>query len=69
MEFWWRLTKKKTRPLITTYKVKNLGSRLIFSIEKAKRELGWTPKISYKEGMQRTFEWLKTLDLNELKQK
>ncbi|TFH30249.1 MAG: NAD-dependent epimerase/dehydratase family protein [Promethearchaeota archaeon] len=69
MEFWWKLTKKKTRPLITTYTVKNLGSRLNFSIEKAERELGWTPKISYQEGMKRTIEWLKTLDLDDLKQK
>ena len=51
LEKWWKLTKKKTRPLLTKYTVINLGSRLNFSIEKAKRELGWVPKISYKEGM------------------
>ncbi|WP_457557473.1 NAD-dependent epimerase/dehydratase family protein [Candidatus Harpocratesius sp.] len=69
MEWWWKLTKKKTRPLLTTYTVKNLGSRLNFSIEKAERMLGWTPKISYQEGLKRTLEWLKTLEPNEFKQK
>jgi nucleoside-diphosphate-sugar epimerase len=62
MEFIWRILGKKNRPLLTTYVVKNLGSKLRFSIAKAERELGWKPVISYHEGMQRTMEWLKTLD-------
>ncbi len=69
MEIAWRIFRIKTRPLLTTYTVKNLGSRLRFSIEKARRELGWRPKISYSEGFARTMEWLKTLDLASLKQK
>jgi nucleoside-diphosphate-sugar epimerase len=39
---------------LTTYSVKNLGSRLEFSIVKAERVLGWRPAISYEEGFQRT---------------
>ena len=69
LEKWWRITKKKTRPLLTTYTVTNLGSRLNFSIEKAERELGWKPKVPFKVGMERTLEWLKTLDLDKLKEK
>lgn len=69
MEWWWKLTKKETRPLLTTYTVKNLGSRLNFSIEKTERVLGWTPEISYQEGLKRTLDWLKTLEADELKQK
>lgn len=69
MEFLWKLGKAKTRPLLTTYVVKNLGSRLRFSIEKAKRELGWEPPVRYRTGMNETMEWLKTLDLRQLKQK
>jgi len=69
LEKWWRITKKKTRPLLTTYTVTNLGSRLDFSIEKAERELGWVPKISFKVGMEKTMNWLKTLDLEKLKEK
>ena len=69
MELTWKMFRKKTRPLLTTYTVKNLGSRFKFSIAKADRELGWQPKISYSEGFRRTMEWLKTLDLKTLKQK
>jgi len=69
MEFSWRLFKVKMRPLLTTYTVTNLGSRFRFSIDKAEKELGWKPRISYREGFDRTMKWLKTLDLKALKQK
>jgi nucleoside-diphosphate-sugar epimerase len=49
--------------------VKNLGSKFRFSIDKADRELGWKPKISYRQGFEETMRWLKALDLSELKQK
>jgi len=69
MEGLWKILMIKTRPLLTTYTVKNLGSRFRFSIAKAERELGWKPKVSYKEGFARTMDWLRTLDLGTLKQK
>lgn len=69
MEFFGKLVNQKDRPLLTTYTVKNLGSRLRFSIDKAKRELDWTPKVTYKIGFAKTMEWLKTLDFTKLKQK
>jgi len=69
MELTWKLLRKETRPLLTTYTVKNLGSRFRFSIDKANRELSWTPKVSYEEGFEKTMQWLKTLDLEVLKQK
>lgn len=69
MEFLWKLFGKKTRPLLTTYVVKNLGSRFQYSIEKSERELGWKPKISYREGFAKTMEWLVTLDKDAYKTK
>lgn len=69
MEITWKILRKKTRPLLTTYTVKNLGSRLRFSIEKAKRELGWVPKITFRDGFEETIRWLKTLDVAQLKMK
>jgi nucleoside-diphosphate-sugar epimerase len=69
MEFTWKLFGVKMRPLLTTYTVTNLGSRFRFSIDKAERELGWKPCISYREGFDRTMQWLKTLNIAALKQK
>jgi 2-alkyl-3-oxoalkanoate reductase len=69
MEFIWKLFCIKMRPLLTTYTVTNLGSRFRFSIDKAERELGWKPRITYQEGFQKTMEWLKKLDTASLKQK
>jgi nucleoside-diphosphate-sugar epimerase len=62
MELTWKALGKKSRPLLTRYTVKNLGSRLQFSIDKAKKLLGWTPPLSYEEGFKRTMEWLKQTD-------
>jgi len=69
MEFIWSLFRIQMRPLLTTYTVTNLGSRFRFSIDKAQRELGWKPRITYREGFRQTMEWLKTLDIASLKQK
>jgi nucleoside-diphosphate-sugar epimerase len=58
LELAWKLLRKKSRPLLTTYTVKNLGSRLRFSIDKADRLLGWKPPVSYEEGFKKTMAWL-----------
>jgi nucleoside-diphosphate-sugar epimerase len=39
--------------------VKLLGLNLDFSIEKAKRELGYRPRWSFDEGMRETVAWYK----------
>jgi nucleoside-diphosphate-sugar epimerase len=69
MEFIWKLFRIKMRPLLTTYTVTNLGSKFRFSIDKAQRELGWKPRITYREGFRKTMKWMKTLDIASLKQK
>jgi len=65
----WKLLRKKNRPLLTKYTVKNLGSRLRFSIEKAQKVLGWSPPVSYEEGFKKTMDWLATSDPEFWKQK
>jgi len=64
-----RAFRRKKRPLLTTYIVKNLGSRLRFSIRKAQAELEWRPEVPFEEGIERTMAWLKTVDINLLKTK
>ncbi|MDI6798234.1 MAG: NAD-dependent epimerase/dehydratase family protein [Desulfatibacillaceae bacterium] len=63
------LSSRTGRPLLTTYAVKNLGSRLSFSIDKAKNQLGWRPLVSFEKGFDQTLKWLLTLDRKSLKQK
>ncbi|MGQ9586498.1 MAG: NAD-dependent epimerase/dehydratase family protein [Anaerolineae bacterium] len=62
MEWIWRLLRRRMRPLLTTYTVKNLGSRLQFPIAKAERLLGWKPPIAYEQGFAETMAWLKQTD-------
>lgn len=46
-------------PRLTQGRLKFLGLNLDFSIEKAKRELGYRPGVSFDEGMRRTAAWYK----------
>ncbi|MFH1136167.1 MAG: NAD-dependent epimerase/dehydratase family protein [Pseudomonadota bacterium] len=69
MEKVWKLLRIQQRPLLTTYTVKNLGSRLKFSIAKAERVLGWKPPVDYPTGFSRTMAWLQGLDPGRLKNK
>jgi nucleoside-diphosphate-sugar epimerase len=43
-----------TPPRLTQARLKFLGLNLDFSIEKAKRELGYVPRVSFDEGMRET---------------
>ena len=47
----------KKPPTLTQGRLKFLGLNLDFSIEKAKRELGYRPRVSFDEGMRETVEW------------
>jgi nucleoside-diphosphate-sugar epimerase len=46
-------------PVLTQARVKFLGLDLDFSIEKARRELGYRPRFSFDEGMRETVAWYK----------
>jgi nucleoside-diphosphate-sugar epimerase len=47
----------KEAPRLTQARIKFLGLNLDFSIEKAKRELGYQPRFSFDEGMSQTMAW------------
>jgi nucleoside-diphosphate-sugar epimerase len=49
-----------TAPTFTSRAVTFVDRRGTVSIEKARRELGWEPRVSYEEGMGRTEEWLRS---------
>jgi nucleoside-diphosphate-sugar epimerase len=55
----YRLLKKKEAPLLSNARFKFLGLNLDFSIEKAKRELGYKPRYTFNEGMTQTINWFR----------
>lgn len=57
LECWGHLIGKKTPPLVTRYSVWLMGRRCFFSAEKARRELGWEPLVTYDEGIPMTVKW------------
>ena len=57
MEFFGRLFRRKSPPLVTRYSVWLIGRQCFFSSDKARRELGWKPAVSYDEGVERSVKW------------
>jgi nucleoside-diphosphate-sugar epimerase len=57
LELIYRSFEFKTRPPITRYLVAHLRKDFHFSIEKARHELGYEPKVGIDEAIQRTAEW------------
>jgi len=47
------------RPLLSENEVNVYTVRVVFSIEKARSKLGYNPRISFAEGMERTTAWIR----------
>lgn len=50
---------KDHAPQLTQARLKFMGLNLEFSIDKARRELGYQPRTSFEEGMRATIDWYK----------
>jgi nucleoside-diphosphate-sugar epimerase len=59
LESLWKLMGKDEAPLLSNARVKFLGLNLDFSIDKARRELGYEPCVSFDEGMKQTMDWFR----------
>jgi nucleoside-diphosphate-sugar epimerase len=59
MERWAKLRGATTAPRLTRAGLKFLGLNLDFSIEKAKRELGYRPAVGFERAIQETMAWYK----------
>jgi nucleoside-diphosphate-sugar epimerase len=49
-------------PHITRYGVSLFGRSTQFSVEKARRQLGWEPRVLAPEGLRRTLEWYRAAE-------
>jgi nucleoside-diphosphate-sugar epimerase len=45
-------------PRLARASVEFYSHRVVFDIEKSKRLLGYVPRVSFEEGMARTYQWL-----------
>lgn len=59
LEATWRLLGKQEAPLLSSARIKFLGLNLDFCIDKARRELGYTPKTDFTAAMQQTIDWFR----------
>ena len=55
-----KLFRSKKPPIITRYRIAIAGKDYHFSIEKARSKLGYQPRISLDEAMERTVKWYKS---------
>ncbi len=63
LEAVYRALGKPHAPVPSLATVKFLGLNLDYSIDKARNRLGYDPPTGFEEGMDRTFEWLKSQGL------
>ena len=54
-----KLTDSDSKIIETPWRPGEIGVRLCLSIEKARKELGYEPKYTMEEGLDRTIKWLK----------
>lgn len=57
LEFVYNAFDSKNPPLLTRYRITNGGRDYTFSIEKARRILGYEPKVNFDESISRTVNW------------
>lgn len=59
MEGVFKMVGSRTPPPLTRYRIANAGRDYHFSIEKARQDLGWTPRVGFPEACRRTVEWFR----------
>ncbi|MDX9789560.1 MAG: NAD-dependent epimerase/dehydratase family protein [Candidatus Kapaibacterium sp.] len=57
MEFIYNAIDSKEPPLLTRYRIFNGGKDYTFSIDKARKILGYEPKVEFDEAVKRTVQW------------
>ena len=55
----WKLLGMQQAPILSSARIKFLGLNLDFSIDKARQQLGYNPRVDYAEGMKQTIDWFR----------
>lgn len=55
----WNMFRIKTEPVLTRYKVAELAYTHTYTIDKARRDLNYSPRVSTEEGFTRLAAWVK----------
>ncbi|MGM0400705.1 MAG: NAD-dependent epimerase/dehydratase family protein, partial [Chloroflexota bacterium] len=58
-ENYYHLMGRTERPPMTRMMVETMGTDQVFSIKKAREQLGYRPRVDFQEGMQHTGIWLR----------
>jgi nucleoside-diphosphate-sugar epimerase len=58
-EWYHRRSRGQLPAVLTRYKSAAMWTRLTYSSAKAKAVLGWTPRVSFADGLDNTFAWLR----------
>ena len=61
MELWGKMTRAESPPLFTRYGVYLTSMNAVFDISKARRELGYEPRVTFKEGLEEIGPWLRKI--------
>ncbi len=59
LEWLWTLLRLRGEPPLTRFVVSQLSTSHWYDISAAKRDLGYAPRVSYADGMQRLRDWLR----------
>jgi len=59
----WKLRGKTEAPVLSSARIKFLGLNLDFSIAKARRELGYQPRVDFADAMRDTIAWFRAQGL------
>ncbi|MGH7800564.1 MAG: NAD-dependent epimerase/dehydratase family protein [Thermodesulfobacteriota bacterium] len=61
IELGYKIVRSNKPPFLTKFAVASLAGSRTYSIEKAKRQLGYHPNINLEEGLRRLEEWVKSI--------
>jgi nucleoside-diphosphate-sugar epimerase len=60
LETVWRWRGKAQAPILSRARIKFLGLNLDYSIDKARRVLGYNPEVDFQQGIAETMRWFRT---------